>query len=257
MIRQLSKNRLRFLHKLKQKKSRDSENLFIISGLRAVKTILENPSSRPLEVIFTPDRQEMALDIFKRSIPQFELSEKEFSKLVDEKTPQGLCLVARKPDTSFAMEKITGSFVLLLDRISDPGNLGTILRSAEWFGFTTVLLSNNSADPFQPKAVRSSAGTLLNLTIIENVEVQHLRLLKKEQGFKTYATVIEGGKDVSRFKFAGKSIIMLGSEAHGLDAQLQQLCDEKISITRIGNGESLNLANAAAIIMYQAVNNLQ
>jgi RNA methyltransferase, TrmH family len=258
MIPVLSKNRLKFLNKLKQKKFRDSENLFIISGLRAVKMLLENPVARPVEAIFTPGRQEMAVDIFKGSghvVPQFELPEKDFQTLVEEKTPQGICLVAQKPDTSFAPEKVTGTFVLFLDRISDPGNLGTILRSAEWFGFATVLLSKNSADPFQPKAVRSSAGTLLNLTILENVEAQQLRELKKEKGFKAYATVIKDGSDISKIEFAGKSIIMLGSEADGLDSRLEKLSDEKISITRIGSGESLNLANAASIIMYQAVNN--
>jgi len=255
MIQPLSKNRLKFLHKLNQKKYRDSEQLFIISGLRAVKTVLENPAARFVEVLFTPGMLKRSGDIFKGSvhiIPQYELPEKEFSRLVDEKTAQGICLVAQKPDTSFTLQKVTDPFVLFLDRIGDPGNLGTIIRSAEWFGFRTLLLSKNSADPFQPKTVRASAGTLLNLSLLENVDESQLKSLKRQGSYTTYATVISGGRDISNLKFAEKSIIFLGSEAHGLDPQLETLCDNKISITGVGNGESLNLANAASIVMYQA-----
>ena len=149
------------------------------------------------------------------------------------------------------MDGISGNSILFLDRISDPGNLGTIIRSAEWFGFKTILLSSNSADPFQPKVVRSSAGTLLNITIFENVEASQLENLKNELGFKIYATDISDGQDIAQFKFAQKSIIMMGSEAHGLNPELAKICDEKIYIKRSGSGESLNLANAATIIMYQ------
>jgi len=257
-LKELSKNRLKFLHKLNQKKYRDSENLFIISGLRAVKTTLENPNTRLVECIYSKETINLAEEILKKSghdITQSFLSEKDFSKLVDEKTPQGVCLVVQKPATKFLLEKVSGNFLLFLDRINDPGNLGTIIRSAEWFGFKTLLLSNHSADPFQPKVVRSSVGTLLNISIFENVESDQLIELKTELGYTVYATDTNNGNDISQFKFSEKSIIMMGSEAHGLNPLYQSLYNEKISITGKGDGESLNLANAASIIMYQAVNN--
>ena len=230
----------------------------MISGLRAVKTALENEQARFLECIVTEDKINLLDQVFKNShhiIPQFSTSEKDFSRLVDEKTPQGICLVAQKPATSFTLDKFLGNKILYLDRINDPGNLGTIIRSAEWFGFNTILLSPESADPYQPKVVRSSAGIILNISIVENVTINQIQQLKNEMNFKVYGTEIIEGRNITNFQFAKKLIIMMGSEAHGLDSELLKICDDKISIDRIGKGESLNLANAAAIIMYQTTMN--
>lgn len=256
-MKALTKSHLKFLQKLRYKKYRDIENLFIISGLRAVKTVLENKDAKFTECIFSENKNNLANEIFKNSIhsiPQFLLPLKEFAKLVNERSPQGVCLIARKPSTLFITQNISGKHFLFLDKINDPGNLGTIIRSAGWFGFS-ILLSPDSADPFQPKVVRASAGTLLNISIFENIGPKQLENLKNAQNFNICATDVRHGEDISHFEFEKKSIIMMGSEAHGLTPEIAGLSNAKISIRKNGKGESLNVGTAASIIMYQVTLN--
>jgi TrmH family RNA methyltransferase len=250
MITPLSKNQQKLLQKLKHKKYRDIEKQFLVSGLRAVTQCLEHPDYC-MQLIVDETKQDLIFQLELVSIKyltQNTLSSRDFNVLVDEKTPQGICLVCRKPDTQFSPVKITGKNYLYLDRINDPGNLGTIMRSASWFAWNGLLLSPESADLFQPKTVRAGAGTIFNIPLYENVTTKDLQKLKAS-GYSLYATGADSGKELNGINFSAEKIILFGSEAHGLAKELQDVCDKECSIKRFGKGESLNLAIAASIIM--------
>lgn len=249
----LTQNRLKFYQKLNQKKYRDREALYIISGLRAVKESLSATALAVDTIILAENKLSLIDDLNLKSKPfAIQLvSEKDFTALNDEKTPQGICAVAKKHEMHFSAEKFNDNLLFYFDRINDPGNLGTVIRSAAWFGIKAILLSPESADPYQPKSVRASAGVLASMNIYENVPDSGLQQLKN-QGYQLYATDSSEGKDLNRIQPNHRSIVLVGSEAHGLDKNIQALADHKISIPRVGSGESLNLAIAASIIMFQA-----
>lgn len=248
----LSQNRLKFFQKLNQKKYRDPESLFIISGLRAIKGIYDNNPDVIETLIVADDKTDLIKDLnnLKHRIDIFTVSAKSFPALVDEKSPQGICAVARRPNTRFADSTLMNGPLIFLDRINDPGNLGTIIRSAVWFGFRGILLSPYSADPYQPKAVRSSAGTLTAIPLAEDVKIGDLESLKKK-GYKIFSTSSHTGNNPADIQFPDNSLIIFGSEAHGLQPALTQIADQSLTIPGTGSAESLNLAIAAAIIMYQ------
>lgn len=257
MITSLSKNRLKQLTKLHQKKYRDLDKQFLISGLRAVQEVLKNPQSC-VEIIIEESKSDILFELNAKDIAgiqQYSLTAKDFNGLVDEKNPQGICLVVEMP-TKNDPGKIDGQNILYLDKINDPGNLGTIIRSAAWFGINAILLSPQSADPYQIKVTRSTAGNILNLPIYQEVDIDHLKDLKKS-GYSLIGTNVSHGKEISLMKFPAKRLFLLGSEAHGLNKELQDICEEVCYIKRFGKGDSLNLANAASIIMHQMVNNEQ
>lgn len=254
-MKALSITRLKQLKKLKQKKYRDISGEFIVSGLRAVKECLKNPQ-QCIQLICDENRQDLLLQLDAeaiRHIPPATIPSNELLKLLDEKTPQGLCLVCAKPDTSIDLSRIKGRNYLYVDRINDPGNLGTIIRSASWFAINGILLSPDSADPFQLKVARSTAGTIFNVPLYERIQIQDLESLKK-RGYTLYATDINEGEELASISFKNKNIFLFGSEAHGLDKSLQDICDKKCYIKSFGKGESLNLASAASIIMHRIMN---
>ncbi|KAA3613202.1 MAG: RNA methyltransferase [Calditrichaeota bacterium] len=253
MLKPLSKNRIKFYQKLNQKKFRDKENLYIISGLRGVQSALENDAGCAFEIIIEDGKENL---LEKIGINQHKnattVSAKDFKLLNDEINPQGICLIAKKTATAFNVDLIQPGQIIFLDRISDPGNLGTILRSAAWFGIKTILLSANSADPFQPKVVRSSAGAINSVSIFENVTSLEISQIKSQKDYKIFGTDVVNGRSLAATTFSEKTLFLFGSEAHGLDNEYKNLCDENTLIPKTGTGESLNLANAASIVMYQA-----
>ncbi len=253
MLNPLSKNRLKFYQKLNQKKFRDQEGLYLISGMRGVQSALENDVNNCVEIIVEDTKTDFLLNLKDEYQKEAStVSKKNFQALCDEKTPQGICLIAKKPGTIFNIGAISSGRIIFLDRINDPGNFGTILRSAAWFGIKTILLSTNSADPFQPKVVRSSAGAINAVQIFENVNPVEIEAIKSEKGFQIFATHVKEGENLSSITFDNDVLFMFGSEAHGLAKEYENLCDRKILIHKTGSGESLNLANAASIVMYQA-----
>lgn len=249
----LSNQKLKYYHKLNQKKYRDSESLYLTSGLRAVQSVIANNLKSIITLIVSKESIDLldGINVSRKDHLISTISKQDFAKLNNEKTPQGICAVVRRPETKFN-EKQLSKRIVFLEKINDPGNLGTIIRSAAWFGYTTLLLSTKCADPFQPKAVRSSAGEISALQILENVGSKDIKRLQSKYNYRIYGTDVSQGHDLSSLFFAEKTLLMLGSEAHGLSAEYIKLSETKINISKRGSGESLNLANAASIIMYQS-----
>ncbi len=253
MIQQIPKKLLKQMRQLRQKKFRRSYGLFVISGLRAVQLAMESPLILPKYLLVEKEQTSVLnrLPAFKGQAV-FTLSPAEFSYMSDEKTPQGIALVAELP-RSLSLTSPLPERMIYLERIADPGNFGTILRTALWFGWPLVLLSPDSLDPYQPKAIRASAGAIARVRIVEDVSLQTLEDLKNQSGYRFVGTRVQGGKALPKFtpRAGSKYILAFGSEAHGLSQEILRLCSEHLTIPKAGYGESLNLAIAVSLFLYQ------
>ena len=175
------------------------------------------------------------------SIPQYIVSEEIMEKISSSKSPQGIVSVCK-----FIEEKpVSSSRVLYLDDVSDPGNLGTILRTALAFGFVDVILSMNCCSIYNEKALQASQGAIFKMNIVYGENLLKL----KEKGYKILATEIKGSKSLEKVQKPDKFVLVLGNEAHGVNESILNLADERIRID-IENIESLNVAIAGAIAMY-------
>jgi TrmH family RNA methyltransferase len=255
MSGRISKNRLRQFIKLKQKKFRQLQMQYILSGERAVKQVLQDTSIQVDAFLITPDMEYLRTQLvqihpFLGKTETFILSDRDFKQLTEEPHPQGIALILKKPDTIFKTETDPGKISIYLDRISDPGNLGTIIRTAAWFSIDSILLSPDSADPFQNKAVRATAGSISRLKIYEDVTPENLSALKVGFGYDLIASVMSDGMPLKNLAFSEKVILMFGSEAHGLDSKLIEDATQLAYIPQTGFGESLNLGIAVGCFLY-------
>ncbi len=256
-MKPISKNQLQRFKKLNMKKYRDQFGQYYVSGLNAACGSLTVINSR-VEYILVQDNRtalitELELPVTRKYQPPILLlTERQFRQFSDEVRPQGIALVLQKPRHDIKKFKPAGDSVLFLERINDPGNLGTIIRTALFFGTRDILLSPGSADPYQPKAARAAVGALAHVDVYEDITAVDLRDLRDRFNCRITAAVVNGGKPLESIESVGirRRIILLGSEAHGLSDEFIQICDEKIFISRTGPAESLNLAVAAGLFLY-------
>lgn len=250
MQRALSQSALQKMAKLKQKKYRDLDQAYLISGFRAVSGALEADHIKPKALIYS---QGVEMEIKDFQLPKdllcYAIPAKDFKRLSDEKSPQGVALLMDRPALSLNQLPNNSQLSLYLEEINDPGNLGTIIRTALWFGVDNILLSPQSVDPFQPKVVRASAGFITQARIYEQVDPNKLRQLKQDRGLSIAGTVLTGTEtpETLKSKWAGPKMLAFGSEAQGLSPQILDLCDYQFTIPKKGQGESLNLAVAVAL----------
>ncbi|MGD9899670.1 MAG: TrmH family RNA methyltransferase [Calditrichaceae bacterium] len=252
----ISKNQIRELAKLKQKKYRDSSGTYLITGIRAVSSALESGSLSAEQIIFDESRIDLTgypelQNIHALNIPVFTAGENDFKRITDEQSPQGIALVARIPRLDFLEDPPEDPVIIYLDRINDPGNLGTIIRTALWFGVNSILLSPGSVDPYNPKVVRASTGYIAHLRVYEEVNIQALREFSRSRNYSVASTIIEGGTSLYDFRTAGKQIILFGAEADGINPTLNEVAGSQITIPKPGHGESLNLGVSVALVLYQ------
>jgi TrmH family RNA methyltransferase len=250
----LSDNKAKKLRGLKQKKIRDRDNRFCAEGLRLCKEAYD-AGAAIRDVVVTPEalrQAEIATLIqhtIEKKIPLYKSSLRQFKTLSDEKSPQGILFVIEKP-TSPALERINSSLVLALDNLQDPGNLGTILRSAEWFGVRDIILSAGCVDPYNPKAVRSSMGAIFRTHLYLHVDLAALLARAKNSGYKIVASAADAETSLGAVNTTNKNILLIGNEAHGLSPALSPFIDVSVRIPGHGHGDSLNAAAATSILLY-------
>lgn len=234
------------------KKSRDEHNKFTLEGSRILKdAVLENAD---IQMIFaTQSAFERNKDFLKGHPDKiFFISDGVAKKLSETKSNQGVFAVINKPEKKVLYnQSLTGKYVVL-NNIQDPGNLGTILRTADAVGADGVILTENCCDLYNPKVVRSTMGSLFRLNIyIENDFCEACRILKTS-GVKTYAAVVsKSAEEIRTVKFSESSAIVIGNEGNGLKDEHSALCDERVTIKMDGNIDSLNAGIAAAILMWE------
>lgn len=254
-INSLSNAKIKLAISLQQKKYRDKHNLFLLEGIRNAETAVNakakiNMCFCTTEILQNERAQKL---IAKITCPLYEIPENIFSKISDTKSPQGLMLIVQKNDCNLNDLTITKkSCLLILDRLQDPGNIGTLIRTADALGVSGIICLNGTADIFAPKVVRSAMGSLFNLPFVIKVNETDLLSFCQKHDLILYATALnKQAKIVWDVNFANSCGIILGNEANGVSTQLLENATVKIYIPMIGNAESLNVATAGAMIMYE------
>ena len=258
MTADISKSRLQKLLSYQQKKKRKRKNLFPIEGVRLVLEALQSDwevgelyYSHSFKL--TPSGNRILELARKRRVELLEVQEKVIRKMADTEKPQGV--VAMVNMKHFSAEQTISSgrtdFVLALEDIRDPGNLGTLIRSADALGCDAVLLSENSVELYNPKVLRSNMGSLFHLPVIYPIKLLGALESLKQKKFRLVATSPSGGKNCNEVDFREPTCLLVGNEARGLTKEILELCDQRVTIPRWGKAESLNVSVAAGIIMYE------
>jgi RNA methyltransferase, TrmH family len=250
----INKNQLRYYSSLLKKKYRHRERKFLAEGEKIIEEGLKSKYS--CEKIFTTHEFYEVKKLFPDSelikdIPIEVLKKSELQRLTDTVTPQGAAAVFKIPAGKQPGE-IKSSLIIYLENISDPGNLGTILRTCDWFGIDTVLLSENSVDVYNPKVIRGSMGSIFHLDITDEVSINFLQFLK-ENGYNIICSDIYG-KSIYDFKLPGKAVLAFCNEASGPSDLLLKISDYRVTVPKKGNAESLNVGAAAAVVLSELTN---
>ncbi len=251
-----SKAQIKFWTGLTAVKYRREEGLFLAEGAKVVKEALGSDWEIEALLVWDDrrDRYEQLLGETCGRIECYSLPEKDWRRLSQDETPEGLIAVVRTktiPAENVTAERLAERGpLLMLHRIGNPNNLGAILRSADWFGFETVLLSESSVEYTNPKTVRASMGSLFHLNIAADLDFSKLLPALREHLYLIGSHVREGN---SPHACRRPAALVLGSESHGLPEPLLALMNERWRIPGRGHAESLSLPQAAAIMMYECV----
>lgn len=236
--------------RLLNRKARDQQGKFLIEGVKMVKEALLKPEL--VEQVFVSDRKLLdrldGLKGFKGNI--IEIDARLVSVLSDTETPQGIWAVCKKPAWQRQIKGLKPRQVLLLAGIQDPGNLGTILRTAVAFGIDAVYLSRGTVDPYSPKALRAAMGATFHIPLVCDVEYEDVITLKSE-GYGLIACTPRGDVELPRAEFPDRMMLMIGSEGKGLPHEIEEMADIRVKIPLQPAVESLNAAVACAVFLYE------
>ena len=271
--------------KLKEKKYRDLSNSYIIEGIKLVKEAMAE-KAKIKQIIMCEDYtdnveldKDTLYDIAKYNVVY--VTKNIINLLTDVKTPQGIIAVVEKKESNtfsdskeenllqkdlkgntkeFVMDDnknidmvdYSQDIIIALDDIQDPGNLGTILRTVDSANLKQIILSKTSADPYNPKVVRSTMGGIFRVNIVEVEDLKQELQKAKKHGFKVMVTSLDAENSVYDVDY-NKKVIVIGNEANGVSEEIQNIANEKVKIPMLGKTESLNASVAAGIMIYEYV----
>lgn len=238
-----SNSKFKYFKSLQTKKGRDESGEYIVEGIKSVYDALSSDCT--VTAVIVGKSKSAELDDLPHDI-LYVVSDQLVGKLTDTKAPQGIFAVIKKKETG--LELRSGGLYVFCDGISDPGNLGTIIRTADSAGFDGVLLSKGCVDVYNPKTVRSCMGSFFHIDIFTSVDYGKLC------GAKIYGGILSGETvDYRTVDYSGCMVIAVGNEANGISEELKKKCIP-IKIPIYGKAESLNVAVAASLMMYEAAN---
>jgi RNA methyltransferase, TrmH family len=241
---------LKRYRELADKKGRLEQGFFLVEGEKHISQVVAAHPEAITEIIaIVPPPPAL------RRYPLREVKESEFRYISAAQTPQGIAAVVRLPEGVYspALPPDAGSRILLLEDVQDPGNVGTLIRTAAALGFSGVILTDASADPFSPKCVQAAAGTVLSLWIRKTTEYLQLVNSLKQAGYAIVGADVRGDSKPEILPSLKKVVLALGNEAAGLSKDLLDIADHRVRIaTPPEKAESLNVAACGAILMYLA-----
>jgi TrmH family RNA methyltransferase len=242
----LGKSKAKYIQSLGQKRERDEEGLFIAEGPKIVAELIQSAPQSVQEIYAVKEwlNSNSSLHI----IPITEVTDVELEKISQLKTPNQVVAVVKKFDVPDGID-VKGKISLVLDTIQDPGNLGTIIRTADWFGVQQIICSKDCADVYNPKVVQATMGSIARVKIIYTDLAEWL---KQQKGIHIYATMLEG-KAITQMQDIKEGLIIIGNESKGIHEEIAAFATERITIPRKGKAESLNAAVAVGVVLAYVV----
>jgi len=248
----LSKNKIKFINALKKKKSRNEKGCFIAEGSKTVADLLA--SGMQARLICSTGGWMQSHSAFSQAniIEHIEITGKDMQKISSLKTPQEVLGVFVIPEYREKEEKLIRQISLVLDRIHDPGNLGTIIRIADWFGIQNVICSADTVDAFNPKTVQATMGSLASVNIFYRDLPELMKKFSGRSGFNIYGCFLEG-ENLYTAPLGNRGFIIMGSESHGISSYLMPFINRHLAIPSFSEGyatgaESLNVSVATGIV---------
>jgi TrmH family RNA methyltransferase len=235
----LSKNKIKWIRSLHQKKYRDELGLFLVEG---EKMVLEAIEFFPQFIDFIGHTSDFNFQVNDNSIERIEISNTELEQISTLKTPNKALAILKKP--VFKLPETTETLILGLDSIQDPGNLGTIMRIADWYGIKDIVCSSATVDCFNPKVVQASMGAIFRI----QVHYTDLKSWLKKQNKSVYGALLEG-ENIYTITDLPIGVLLMGNEGKGISPSLMECITHPISIPRFGQAESLNVSVATGILV--------
>ena len=234
-------------------KERKTAGQFVAEGLQCVREALVAKSGPTIETLYVTNNGRKKLEELAdlSSLNVVDVSDEVMKEMSETITPQGILAVCTIPNVSLDSLTLNGSRrFIYLSEVQDPGNAGTILRSADAFGMDAVITSPGSVDMYSPKVVRSTAGSLWHIPVFEAVAIDEVI----NRGINAFSLGADGSKKLSDYQISGDTLAVFGNEARGLSTGQNVDSIDVVSIPMPGNAESLNLSAAASIVMYHLAN---
>lgn len=242
----LSKSQISLLTSLQHKKFRREHGLFIVEGHKSIAEFVD--SHYHIDTVYHTYGNAPKLLKLSQKINFQEISLNDLQKISGLKTPTDIIATVKLPELAgLKPADLKNKFSLVLDGVQDPGNMGTIIRTADWFGITTIICSDDSVDAFNPKVVQATMGSLARIKIVYT-DLSHLL---QQVSLPVYGALLNG-QNIYTTNFGTEGLIVMGNEGNGIRPAVQQRVTKAVTIPRIGNAESLNVAIATAIFCSEA-----
>lgn len=237
---------------LKSAKERKKQSSFIIEGTKLLDEVIKN-NLKIKQVFFTKKFKEKNQNFLSKLNDKYkeiyEIEENLIKCISENITPQEIICIIETPNKN---EIKFDDKILILENIQNPGNMGAIIRSAKAFGIETIVLSNDCCDVYSPKVLRAAMGGVFNLNIVSSANINELLKNLKQNGYKTYASVVDKGAiSIKDINFTQKSAVIIGNEGNGITEEIKNMCNVKFTLPINKSSESLNAAIAASIIMWE------
>ncbi len=239
--RMVSKSQISLIKSLQQKKFRREQRLFVAEGFKSVEEFITS-GYQVHKVYYTPAVAAKLHKLSKKTNIE-EISAVELNKMSSLTTPQEVLAVIHLPDwPEITREELLNRFTLVLDGVQDPGNLGTIIRTADWFGIKNIICSEDTVDAYNPKVVQATMGSLARV----NLHYANLAQLIPQLNLPIFGAMLNG-ENIYSTDFGNEGLIAMGNEGNGLRPDIQALITKSVTIPRSGQAESLNVAIATAL----------
>jgi len=241
----LVKSQVKYIQSLGQKKFRDQEGVFVVEGPKMVKELLQAPNMRPVQIFAMSDWLEKASAWLPTTVARLvvEVRETELERISSLTTPNEVLAIFQKP--GFPPPVYDNTISLLLDGIQDPGNLGTIVRIADWFGVRQVICSRDCADIFNSKSIQSTMGSIARVQVLYEDLVA---LIRTHASLPVYAAALSG-RSIYSIGRVDQGLLVIGNESKGISNAILELVSDHVTIPRMGAAESLNAAVATGVIL--------
>ncbi|TLU94537.1 TrmH family RNA methyltransferase [Dyadobacter sediminis] len=242
----LSKNRIKYINALKIKKYRQMHEAFIVEGAKSVLELLDSDFKIEFVLSTSEFRQKYSSNLSRHNAVTETVTLQELQGLGSFQTNDSCLAVAKTKDNAFLSPDMA-EYALILDDVRDPGNLGTIIRVADWYGITKIICSEDTTDMYNPKVISASKGSFTRVTVFYTDLGSYLSANAAE---KKVAGAFLGGKSIYDYNFSNSGgFIVMGNESNGISKEIEAFVTDKVTIPRIGEAESLNVGIATAIML--------